>query len=277
VWTSGSVAKLNAHRVTADAVRFVPNTAEDVLYVHTDHLGSPQKMTDVAGAVVWDAAFTPFGQAAAISGAAVNNLRFPGQYFDAETGLHDNWMRDYDPGLGRYIQSDPIGLAGGLNTYAYVGGNPLNRIDPFGLAEYPDKFVGPLPPDGYYTSEMTQTRCGRIPPAPPGADIVKNMKLADDSWDPIWFYNQVRNSGPWDYKQQGRKYEDFGNYNFGATGTAFGLPSAVLLRGAGWANKKADPTRKGLGDPWGKYPYGDDPNDQVQIQSGINYCTCIGY
>jgi len=261
-----------------------PEAGELNLYfVHADHLNTPRLITDLEGTSVWDWEHTePFGHSApnpSPTGGPVftYNLRFPGQYFDQESGLYYNYFRDYDPATGRYIESDPIGLEGGPNTFAYVTGNPTSFYDPFGLAEYPNNFVGPLPPDGYYTSEMTQTICGKVPPAPPGTDINKNMQHADKNWNPLWFYDQVRNKGPWDYKQQGRKYADFGNFNFGAAGAAFGLPDNVLHRSAGWANLKADPTRKGLGNPWGKYPYGDSTSDQEEIGKGINYCECMGY
>ena len=105
-------------------------------YVHSDHLATPQVMTDGAAAVVWDASYRPFGEAT-IAGAAANQQRFPGQTADAETGYHDNWYRTYDPSLGRYIQSDPIGLAGGWNTYAYANGNPVMSSDRMGLRSAP--------------------------------------------------------------------------------------------------------------------------------------------
>ncbi|MEX1033734.1 MAG: RHS repeat-associated core domain-containing protein [Cellvibrionaceae bacterium] len=83
--------------------------------------------------MVWQASYTPFGKADMVVEEITSNLRFPGQYFDEETGLHYNYFRDYDPSTGRYIQSDPIGLEGGINTYGYALNNPLIYIDPFGL------------------------------------------------------------------------------------------------------------------------------------------------
>ena len=123
-------------QTVADAVRFVSSgvSAPGINYVHADHLGSPQKMTDHAKTIVWDAVYTPFGQVHSMTGTATNNQRFPGQYADAESGYAYNYFRDYDPTTGRYVQSDPIGLGGGLNTYAYATENPIRYIDPNGNA-----------------------------------------------------------------------------------------------------------------------------------------------
>jgi len=102
-------------------------------YYQNDHLGTPQKLITASGAVVWSAEFEAFGLAHVGVDAVENPLRFPGQYFDGETGRHYNFFRDYDPGIGRYVQSDPIGLDGGVNTFGYVGGDSLRFIDPYGL------------------------------------------------------------------------------------------------------------------------------------------------
>jgi RHS repeat-associated protein len=111
---------------------FVQEGGEYYWY-QNDHLGTPQKLVAQNGTVVWSATYDSFGKAVVEVATVVNNLRFPGQYFDAETGLHYNWHRFYDPDTGRYISADPIGLAGGMNLYAYVGGNPVNTVDPLGL------------------------------------------------------------------------------------------------------------------------------------------------
>jgi RHS repeat-associated protein len=110
-----------------------PPAQPAVLFFHVDHLGTPQKLTDMSAAVVWEGTYEPFGKATVGLSLVEQPLRFPGQYFDAETGLHQNWHRDYDPSIGRYLQSDPIGLDGGLSTYAYVASNPLKSVDPTGL------------------------------------------------------------------------------------------------------------------------------------------------
>jgi RHS repeat-associated protein len=112
-----------------------------IYYYHTDHLGTPQALTDQDRRLVWRADYTPFGDTMILVNEIENPLRFPGQYFDQETGLHYNYFRDYDPTIGRYTQSDPIGLRGGQNTYGYVGGNPIRFWDRSGLEGFPSDFA----------------------------------------------------------------------------------------------------------------------------------------
>jgi RHS repeat-associated protein len=103
-------------------------------YLHTDHLGTPILATDKGGNTSWKARAESFGKVVSESGTTLQlNLRFPGQYHDRETGTHYNYYRDYNPITGRYLQSDPIGLDGGLNLYLYAKGNPGRFVDFLGL------------------------------------------------------------------------------------------------------------------------------------------------
>lgn len=129
----------SAGNVTAEYVYFngqplAKLEGANTYYYHNDHLGTPQNLTDGNGNIVWSADYAAFGQANVNESSSItNNLRFPGQYFDAETGLHYNWNRYYDPFAGRYTQVDPIGLAGGLNPYLYAENNSINLGDALGL------------------------------------------------------------------------------------------------------------------------------------------------
>ncbi|WP_228140723.1 RHS repeat-associated core domain-containing protein [Acinetobacter sp. TGL-Y2] len=118
----------------------------DVWYYHCDHLGTPQEMSDHTGAIIWKAEYKAWGECKTEKAKSnffenseiiSNNIRFQGQYFDEETGLHYNRYRYYSPYVGRFISKDPIGLLGGYNIYAYAP-NPINWIDPYGLTpSYP--------------------------------------------------------------------------------------------------------------------------------------------
>ncbi len=135
----------------------------EVFHVHTDQLGTPCELTDEHGHLVWTADYKAWGRVLSLQtpprrvvrpvvNAVVQqweeqvdpveqNLRFQGQYFDRETGLHYNRFRHYDPDVGRFISQDPVGLLGGSNLYIYVD-NPTDAVDPLGLAPTAFKLTG---------------------------------------------------------------------------------------------------------------------------------------
>ena len=173
----GLVAELDATGTLLKSYGYKPGSpwGTDPLYVRqggrnywylTDHLGTPQQIAAENGAVVWQAQYEVFGKAEVDAGSSVtNNLRFPGQYYDAETGLHYNWNRYYDPEAGRYTQTDPIGFEGGdVNLYGYVGGKSVNFIDPLGLAYFSYRplggAIGLLGVIGGHTDDIDNTVIG---------------------------------------------------------------------------------------------------------------------
>jgi RHS repeat-associated protein len=131
----GAVAQSNT---VALSIAVPPPGSGQVYFIEADHLNTPRLVTDQGANTVWQWDNNdPFGNNVASGVAGFDfNLRFPGQYFDKETNLHYNYYRDYDPATGRYVQSDPIGLNGGLNTYGYADGSPTTKTDPLGLATY---------------------------------------------------------------------------------------------------------------------------------------------
>ncbi|ENX55387.1 hypothetical protein F902_03457 [Acinetobacter higginsii] len=130
------IAKDPLWRKTAPA-----KSLDNICFYHCDHLGTPQEMSDAQGQMVWKAEYKAWGERVSAKSASsffenseivTNNIRFQGQYFDEETGLHYNRYRYYSPYVGRFISKDPIGLLGGNNVYAYAP-NPVSWIDPLGL------------------------------------------------------------------------------------------------------------------------------------------------
>ncbi len=120
---------------------------DDVWFYHCDHLGTPQEMSNQTGAIVWKAQYKAWGECKLEQAKSdffdnseiiSNNIRFQGQYFDGETGLHYNRYRYYSPYVGRFISKDPIGLLGGSNIYAYAP-NPVGWVDQLGLAKTPTR------------------------------------------------------------------------------------------------------------------------------------------
>lgn len=122
-----------------------------------------------------------------------------------------------------------------------------------------------------------------VPVTPEGVSIDANMRHVRTQFGRIvgpidyhWFYEQVRNRGPWDFKQRG-DFEEFGNFHYGAVGYAGGIPESILLRGAGCAQMRAGTSLPEWSSCWSEPPYGDDPRDQYWIERGIEYAKSQGY
>ena len=129
--SSGNFVREYVYLNGAPLAQVDAGSPEVLTYLHTDHLGTPRFGTDSSGTQVWSWSSDGFG-VGATSGSRTVNLRMPGQYYDAESALFYNWNRYYNPAIGRYISSDPIGIAGGLNTFGYAGQNPVMYTDPTG-------------------------------------------------------------------------------------------------------------------------------------------------
>jgi RHS repeat-associated protein len=110
------------------------STANKIDYILADRLGTPQLASNSTGSTVWSTTYQPYGTTGAVTGSITQNLRLLGQNADVETGFNYNLNRNYMPNLGRYLETDPIGLAGGLNTYGYADANPGIFTDKWGLS-----------------------------------------------------------------------------------------------------------------------------------------------
>ena len=138
IWNGMTPAAQIDNAIQRDEEGTIQSQTETLHYLHSDHLYTTRFITNNNRNIVWRWEGQAFGESAVIESDEPGdkiafNLRFPGQYYDDETNSYYNYFRDYDASLGRYLQSDPIGLDGGVNTYGYVEGNPLSSVDPQGL------------------------------------------------------------------------------------------------------------------------------------------------
>lgn len=233
-----------------DSVDADPTTGKRY-HIFTDHLGCPELVLDDAGHTAWRARIDPYGAVHVDMGRDFHQpLRWPGHYFDAEVGLHDNRFRTYSPELGRYLQSDPIGTEGGLNLYAYTD-NPLRAVDlrgheqacPEGTENCPFKKEGGDDKEGTVKRTVTDAEEGKTlsdgTPMPPGTRKV----TYSDGKDSAHYYvdskgrtirAEVPVRPPTDYKKKGVGHINpegrvSGRDDRGHLGGERGAPNAKLV------------------------------------------------
>jgi RHS repeat-associated protein len=300
VYLNGSVVAVRKRPVGAET--------EEVIYWHTDALGS-QIAATVGTTVVQTTEHEPYGRQ--LNRPNNNRMGYAGHVMDAGTGLVQMQQRYYDPGIGRFLSVDPVAAnpntGASFNRYWYANNNPYRFSDPDGRETFDcrgksacaseikiaDLKKGDVVKTNGATvtvgkneikvklhteqgSVATRTGPVLIPPGPKGASVDVNMAKAG-SLSATEFRDHVRNKGSWDYKQQGKQYQEFGNFNYGATGDAWGFPNGTLFQRAGMAQIAAKTSRPEWGEPGGLLPYtgsrnnGDDPVDQFWIGMGIRY------
>jgi RHS repeat-associated protein len=267
-------------------------------WLHADDLGSVIAYSDTSANPQATYVYGPFGEPSVWSGS---RYRYTGQLMIPEAHLYNYKARVYDPGLGRFLQTDPVGYSSDINTYAYAGNDSINGSDPSGELTckgdsggeaFGDNIVCYNEFAGFFSVSNSHAgstgggdrlvagragpspqnkACSAVPPSPPGTSVDKNISTAAHI-GVVDFYNMVRNHGPWDYKQQGSQYQNFGNFNYGATAASQGsFPTTVIDRMAGWAQQRAGTSKPEWGGPLGSAPYGDDPADQQMVNAGIQY------
>ena len=258
-------------------------------FAHNDGLGNVIALTDTAKVLQRTYGFSPWGTlngGTDVAGfAGKDRARFKGAlWLGPEAEVYYMRARWYEPKTGRFLSEDPIGLAGGINLYAFAADDPVNGRDPSGLCAIneelwvryvehynaegqlvaitvlgyfcvPTGSPGGGEIDGVKARRVEPDECPGVPVAPAGANINANIKKARSAsiavqyGNPLvsdaWFFLKVRKGGDWDYKAAGDVFDPFGNFNYGATGLAAGYSASTLLRMSGWAAEQYDAGRSG--------------------------------
>lgn len=225
----------------------------EILYYHTDHLGTPRELTDSEGHITWAATYKAWGNTAKIehpprlvTSADGNtltqhweqqedpieqNLRFQGQYFDAETGLHYNRFRYYDPDCGRFISQDPIGLLGGVNNYQYAA-NPVGWVDPLGLCKCPkDRIEGVETPYGVAKQSKSPAAVAARTDVEEGATLYRIGTLGKSQTAEAQFWSLEHPFSPGYASKYGIPAENVANANF--------MEAAILKPGTSFITRPA--------------------------------------